>query len=181
MSGLRLFSTALAISLLTSACSLSPIENSEQATLGSEKPVNWHASGRFIYEADDQRQSGQFDWRQEDTSYQVRLFGPFGLGSVRIVGDENLVTIETSDQSYSSNYPDQLFYQLTDMQIPIQSIGDWLTGQSDSFEAQRTNWEILYDDFQPQDKYLLPNRVDLKNPEVFIRIAVSEWSLNLAD
>ena len=181
MSGLRLFSTALAISLLTSACSLSPIENSEQATLGSEKPVNWHASGRFIYEADDQRQSGQFDWRQEDTSYQVRLFGPFGLGSVRIVGDENLVTIETSDQSYSSNYPDQLFYQLTEMRIPIQSIGGWLTGHLDTSETQSTDWEVLYDDVQPQDKYLLPNRVDLKNPDVFIRIAVSDWSFHLAD
>lgn len=177
----KLLSITLTISLLISACSLSPIENGEQAILSSEKPDEWHASGRFIYEADNERQSGQFDWRQEDSNYQVRLFGPFGLGSVRITGDENIVTIETSDQSYSSDQPDQLFYQLTNMRMPIRSIGDSLTGHSDELEAQGTDWEILYEDFQAQGQYLLPNRIDIRNPDVFIRIAVSEWSLDLAN
>lgn len=89
---------------------------------------SWHARGRFSYQADDMSESGNFDWRQSGNQYQVRLYGPLGMGTVRITGEPGTVRIQTADQDISSDQPLSLMYHMTGLAIPLNSLPHWLLG-----------------------------------------------------
>mgnify|MGYP000427417151 CR=1 FL=1 len=168
-----------AFGLMLTACSMTPISNPTRAPISSDAPEQWHVNGRFTYRANSDRKSGQFDWQQNGSNYLVRIFGPFGMGMITISGNENLVEIESADQSYLSDQPDMLFYELTGMHMPISQLSNWLTGDQGSISS--SGWQVAYADFESLDSYLLPTRIDLKNENSSVRIAVSDWSLDLAD
>lgn len=162
-------------------CAISPIENSDEMAENlaiGEIPNQWRATGRFAYKGETEQQSGQFDWQQNGSNYQVRLFGPMGMGSIRILGSELEIEIDTGEQSYRSDEPDALLYQMTGMNIPIKQMGLWMTGIS-SRDQNYMDWSIRYQDYQEVEQYQLPTRIDVENDTDSLRIAVSDWSLPL--
>jgi|MEHZ01.5.fsa_nt_MEHZ011423964.1_9 outer membrane lipoprotein LolB len=165
--------------LILTACSMTPIGDSAETPMSTEPPERWQAKGRFTYQNESERKTGQFDWQQNGSDYLVRIFGPFGMGAVKISGNDAQVEIESGDQSYLSDQPDMLFYELTGMHMPISQLSHWLTG--DNYSSTTGTWVISYADFEPLDSYLLPTRIDLQNESVSLRIAVSDWSLDLAN
>lgn len=163
--------------LLISCSSISPIGDGAEPQLIGDSPEIWQAKGRFAYTDEEERQNGQFDWRQWGSNYQVRLFGPLGMGSVSIVGSIDQVEIQTGEQSYFSDQPDQLFFEITGMQIPIAELSRWMTGQIEE-ENRSPEWQILFDQYQEVGEFQLPTRIDLENSRNSMRIAVTEWSLD---
>jgi outer membrane lipoprotein LolB len=171
----------VSISLMLAGCSLQPIEEAQEPLISAlGAPVEWRATGRFSYSGESERQSGQFDWQQQGPNYQVRLFGPLGMGSIKIVGSEHEVEIESGDQSYVSNDPDLLFYELTSMHIPIKELSRWMTGIVED-EPLNREWQIIYDDYLSVGEHFLPTRIDIEKDLSSMRIAVSEWSLELVE
>ena len=181
MTKLKQLSLVITTSLLLGACSyLAPIEEGVDGSFGLT-PEDWNANGRFIYESGEERKTGQFDWRQQGGQYEVRLFGPFGIGSIKITGDASEVEIVSSEDTYTSNQPSQLFYELTNMQIPISELGNWLVGNTEATNQDSNGWHTAYDEFESVESYNLPTRIDIANENTSIRIAISDWSLDLAD
>ena len=175
---------ALGLVIFIAACSIAPIDESNQPLIsssGSKAPQNWHSRGRFAYDSDQENRSGQFDWRQQGPSYQIRLFGPLGMSSTRISGSSAGVEIESDGESFASNQPDQLFFELTGMHIPIEELSQWMTGLTAERAEHSLEWQISYDNYQQVGDYLLPSRIDLKNRDTSIRIAISEWSPGFED
>lgn len=176
--------SVLGLLILIAACSIAPIDESSQPLISStnaEAPPNWHARGRFAYDSDQENRSGQFDWRRQGASYQIRLFGPLGMSSTRISGSSTGVEIESDGESFASSQPDQLFFELTGMLIPIEELSHWMTGVAPEHIGHNLDWQISYDNYQQIDKHLLPSRIDLKNQNTSIRIAITEWSLDFED
>ena len=172
----------LGLGLLISACSITPIDDPDQRLISAtEAPQNWHARGRFAYSSEQEKRSGQFDWRQQGSDYQIRLFGPLGMSSTRISGSSEGVEVESEGESFFSNQPDQLFFELTGMHIPIEELSHWMTGVSPAQQSADLNWQVKYDDYRDIEQHRLPSRIDLSNPITDIRIAISEWSLGLED
>lgn len=172
----------LSLGLLVSACSIAPIEEPDQPLISStEAPENWHARGRFAYDSDQENRSGQFDWRQQGSNYQIRLFGLLGMGSTRISGSSEGVEVESNGESFFSNQPDQLFFELTGMHIPLEELSHWMTGVSPELQNLEFDWQVTYENYRNIDQYLLPSRIDLANQTTDIRIAISEWSLDFED
>lgn len=167
------------LSLLFIGCSsINPISGGAAPQVLAEGPETWRAQGRFAYADEEDRQNGQFDWRQRGSNYQVRLFGPLGMGSVSIIGSADKVEIQSGEQSYFSTQPDLLFFELTGMHIPIAELSLWMTGKVRE-ENQTGEWQILFDQYQEVGEFQLPSRIDLENSQSSMRIAVSEWSLDL--
>lgn len=183
MSGKILIRLIAAISLSLTGCALSPIDSDQSHgnVFSAEQPDDWRASGRFTYTGPEDRQSGQFDWQQQGTNYQVRLFGPLGMGSFKIIGSSLQVEIQSGDESYISNQPDALLFELTGMDIPIEELSDWMTGGANAGEAASQDWQVLYDDYQLVGDYLLPSRIDIAKDSTSMRIAVADWNLELDD
>ncbi len=169
-----------ATSLLFVGCAITPIEE-PAAFVSQQGPQTWRATGRFSYAAEDERQSGQFDWQQEGSKYQVRLFGPLGMGSLKIVGSSEYVEIQSGEGSYVSDQPDQLLFELTGMHIPINVLSQWMTGSEQATTrhiAQKNNWQILYDDYLEVGDYILPSRIDINQNTTSMRIAIADWNLD---
>lgn len=170
----------LSLGLLISACSIAPIEEPDQPLISAtEAPENWHARGRFAYDSDQENRSGQFDWRQQGSNYQIRLFGLLGMGSTRISGSSEGVEVESNGESFFSDQPDQLFFELTGMHIPIEELSRRMTGVNPGQHDLDLDWQVKYDNYRDVDQHLLPSRIDLTNQIADIRIAISEWSLGL--
>ena len=119
----------LVFSLLTlAACASTP----EKLTQKDE----WRVRGKFVFQTDDTRESGNFDWRQTGENYQVRFFGPLGFGSVRINGDQQQATVVSSRGEKQSSLPNDLIYEITGVDIPLTDVPSWLEGKPIAFHSE---------------------------------------------
>lgn len=174
---LRLLSL-LSISLFFSACATqSPLPGDGDG---------WRARGKFSFSSSEARESGNFDWRQNGESYQVRLFGPLGFGTVRIEGDDHQVVIQSAKQERYSEDPDSLIYQMTGMHLPITDIPGWLRGDLEAIDAENIQidglgnlvqaavdgWEISYSNHSVDR---LPGRIEATQPGTEFTLVVSDW------
>jgi outer membrane lipoprotein LolB len=159
--------------LLLSACSLTPPEPVIDPVLATEPPEHWTARGRFSYRGESSR-NGQFDWQQRGDSFEVRLFGTFGLGAVRIWGDSDRVMIESGGETYYSDQPELLLFQLTGLDMPVAELAGWMTASGKSSNG----WQVTPTDFRREGDFVLPSRLDLNRDEVNLRIAIMSWILD---
>ncbi|MFX4227153.1 MAG: lipoprotein insertase outer membrane protein LolB [Porticoccaceae bacterium] len=168
------------VSFLTACSSLEPVPPMD----ASASDDSWHARGRFSYRSDDTTESGNFDWRQVGNSYQVRLYGPLGMGTVRISGNRDLVRIQAGDQDISSDQPLSLMYNMTGLEIPLNSLPHWLLGNPASSSARNLRahpdetragfteygWQLSYPGYQqsetgrtvPEELHASKNSVQLR-------------------
>ncbi len=125
-----LFVLSVIVLAQLSACSkLVPVRPEQQAPLSTD---HWQARGKFVFRSATVRESGNFHWWQAGDRYQLRLFGPLGMGAVRVSGDPQLVRIQTRDQDISSDQPTSLLYRVTGLKIPLASMPRWLLGETAS-------------------------------------------------
>lgn len=92
--------------VLLAGCEVFQTRN--QSTIEDGSLDTWRARGKFSYQSNESSESGNFDWRQENDAYEIRLYGPFGLGSVRLSGDKYSVQLRNGNQDFSS---DQMMLQ----------------------------------------------------------------------
>lgn len=152
----------------------------------------WRARGKFSYRSDEVSESGNFDWRQEGDNYQLRLFGPLGMGSVRISGDTNLVRIKTRDQDISSDQPLSLLYRMTGFEIPLNSMPMWLTGKPASLSpsniilddkdriqsfTERT-WLLNYGNYEEINNQQTPMNIRAVKGDVNLRMIIKAWEFD---
>jgi len=116
----------------------------------------WRARGKFSYQSSDASESGNFDWRQDNDAYEVRLFGPLGLGTVKLSGHPHFVQLSRGKDTIESSYPRQLLFDTTGMDIPIEYLAKWMTGQT------ATNGKATHLVYDPQQVQGPRNQSQLK-------------------
>jgi len=178
--------SAVLFSLLTACSNL----DSSPPPPTSFSGENWHARGRFSYSSDEISESGNFDWRQMGSSYQVRLYGPLGMGNVRISGNPNLVRIQSGDQDISSDQPLSLMYNMTGLEIPLASLPHWLLGNpagknasnrvsnadSTSTEFTEYGWHLTYPGYQDSDSgRTIPQELQAHKDSVELRLLIHSF------
>lgn len=142
--------------------------------MATDVPEDWNARGRFNYRGETSR-SGQFDWQQRGDAFEVRLFGTFGLGAVKIVGDSGRISIESGGETYYTETPDFTLFQLTGIDMPITELTQWMTGGT----GNAGEWSVLQEDYRHQDRFVLPHRLELSRPSVLLRIAILAWETSI--
>ena len=157
--------------------------------LRSEMPESWRARGKFSYRSSEVRESGNFDWRQDGENYRLRLYGPLGMGSVKISGNPNLVRIQTGKQDISSDQPLSLLYRITGFEIPLNSMPRWLLGKPASntpteisYDSEgniqsfyERNWLMDYDEFKELDNQQIPTTINAQKDGINLRMLVYSW------
>lgn len=154
-----------------------------------EMPDTWRARGKFSYRSSEVTESGNFDWRQEGENYKLRLYGPLGMGSVKISGNPNLVRIQTGKQDISSDQPLSLLYRITGFEIPLNSMPMWLLGRPASNSSsdvtfddkgqiqhfsERT-WLLDYSEFKELDNQQIPTTINAHRGDINLRMLVYTW------
>lgn len=181
MRRLALFLTALTLS----ACSTFD----EQKTDIGFDSNNWRAKGKFSYKSEETTESGNFDWRQTGDEYQLRLYGPLGIGTVRVSGNPNLVRIQNRDQDISSDQPLSLMYRLTGLEIPLNSLPKWILGKPagqapknlsrDSNQRalvfEERGWELSYSEYDSLDSNDIPGNIEARKDSIQLRLIVRSF------
>ena len=181
----------ICVALVLSACeTFSVIPQEPTGTESSQE--NWRIRGKFSFRSEQVSESGNFDWQQHGDRYQVRLFGPLGIGAVTISGDSDQVRIRTRDQDLISQQPQQTLRELTGMNIPINSLNYWLLGQrtdsngtdANGTEREDSGWTLTYTEpklFQAvvQDTSTtreLATRIVGHNGPHQLKLAIKSWT-----
>jgi len=183
----------VAFTLVISGCSSVPDKPKPGSSSNQINTTDhWRARGKFSYRSSETTESGNFDWRQQGKNYKLRLYGPLGIGSVKISGNLNLVRIQTGDYDISSDQPLSLLYRLTGLEIPLNSMSMWLTGNPSSLSPSNItfnhegqidgfterNWLLSYSDFKELDKQQIPTTINAHKDGINLRMLVYSWKVS---
>ena len=151
---------------------------------------NWQARGRLAASNGGKGGNAQFVWTQKGDSYQIKLFGPFGSGSVYITGHPTFVELqETNGKKTRAQSPEQLLKKIAGWQVPVTGLRYWMRGipsPNSQASSQSTNaagnlqhlaqqgWHIVYESYQ-EGNPALPNKLRLQNGKVKLKMIVTEW------
>lgn len=151
----------------------------------------WDIKGRISLRNAEDGYSGGLDWAQKGDELDFRFRGPLGVGGFRINGNPQLMLITTSKgEVYEVRDAElDLEYQFG-WKIPIHSMRYWVIGIPDpslEFDAvidedgrasllDQQDWQIEYKSYRRYDGQVLPRRIEMRNADVRIRLAVDRWN-----
>ncbi|CAH0534020.1 Outer-membrane lipoprotein LolB [Vibrio stylophorae] len=195
---------SLALILLVSGCSITP----------SDQSVNWPEQVQALKQVDNYTVRGKLGyintqpkekfslslyWRQQQRDYQVRLTDFMGQTRLLLEVEGGTATlIDDDDQTYVGTNAPALIWQLTGLQLPVDTLRDWLKGLPTDADdivfddkgrvAQLTKWHqgqhwtLVYHSYQDVvvdgQLYVLPLNLTLSHDTLKIKIAISEWQLD---
>jgi outer membrane lipoprotein LolB len=94
---------ALSAALLLAACATQPLVIDDPDWRRHEASIaaleDWELQGRIVVRENGNSDSVNINWQQQDGSFDMRLFGSLGLGTVRVSGTPNAVTVEKSGEA----------------------------------------------------------------------------------
>ncbi len=197
---LRIFSLCLIPVLLTNCTGMSPaLESAQNKNISVAQrqallsPLNhWDLKGSMAVNDGKNAWSANIYWHQQGDNYTLQLFGPFGGGSIKIVGNTSKVKIiDASKKVTLSNNPDRLFYEQTGWHLPIKNMIYWIKAMPvpnrayekkyDRFnhleELIQQNWHIFYERYTAENNIDLPSKIKMQHAAVKIKIVINNWQL----
>ncbi|QXO18054.1 MULTISPECIES: lipoprotein insertase outer membrane protein LolB [Vibrio] len=191
-----------ALLLILAGCSMAPEPVSEvqwqshQARLANIS--QFRLSGKMGYISPEQRESFNFQWQKKADSSQLRLTNFLGQTILNLTISAQGARVETyDDQVYTADNAEQLIWQLTGLDIPINLLQDWILGlpsQADQYQLNSNNtlqsldktagnrsWHVdyaRYREYPWQSTALpLPDKLKLTQRQTAINLVVSKWTL----
>lgn len=153
---------------------------------------SWKARGRFAARLPDDSVSASMSWEQEPQSFDLRLSGPFGAGSMRIDGTPGAVRLRTSDgRTVLARTPEELVSRELGWQLPVSVLRYWILGRpapdieteqlqlDDEGHVQRmfqAGWDVQYKGYSEVEGGALPSRVEVRGPSVELTLLLTTWS-----
>lgn len=152
---------------------------------------NFEVRGKLAVDSASQHFSASFIWKQEKEHYALRLFGPMGMGMIKIKGDASSVTLQTSDKTIENTDPNRLFKKALGVTLPITELHYWIrslpspkSSRKLSFDAyyhlqqlSQDRWDIEYLDYSGIKNLDLPITILAKAEAVTIKLSIQQWKI----
>ena len=155
--------------------------------------THWKLSGRFGAKTASDSWSGNINWLQEQTHYQINISGPLNTGSVEINGNEYSSELYVSDEeSYSASNAEELLESHTGLRLPMNNLRYWLIGlpspaslqesiEFDEFgrlkKIAQQGWLVTFKRYGYVNDIELPNKIFLVNHEFDVRLVIQSWHI----
>lgn len=155
---------------------------------------DWKLEGRVAIAAYDDGWNANVDWTQLGDHLDVNFSGPLGIGSARVVGTPELLTVRTGDgHEFITSDPETDLYWQLGWTAPLDRMPYWVLGlpgpgarpviEVDGGgrpeRMQQGGWTIKYTDYLLLDGgEVLPRKVEMERAGVRIRLIVSKWHLS---
>lgn len=178
---------------LLAACASPPAPESDPQKLQQQlqQLQAWQVSGKIGLRQDGRGSSARVDWSQREHSYQLRLSGPLGIGTVLIDGADDGIVLRNKDGVFEAPTPEQLLFQLSGWDIPVSELRYWARGlaaptlniEQQSMAAGKLatlsqgGWDISYLEYTLVDGLWLPARMTLSRAETRLTLLYKSWSL----
>ena len=195
----RIVSAALIV--LLSACSTlktvpGPSGDWESRRAELQQLEYWQFRARIAVRNGAEGGQGNLAWTQQGTSSDIRLSGPLGFGSWRVVWDDSQVTVFSKDGERALNYTGEAAAEAfvasqLGWSFPVSSTRYWLLGLLDTrypgrelFDAEgqltgleQHGWTVTFKRFVEVDAQLLPGGLVMDHAEGQMRVAIHQWQL----
>jgi outer membrane lipoprotein LolB len=175
------FGVLFLVTLLISGCSV--------FQLAQEAPdADWAFKGKMAIRNATEASSFNVNWLQQGEYFQIILTGPLGQGEVSIKGDPTSVTLVQGGRTLTSNSLNNLVYEVTEMDLPLDHLQYWVRAKGSPFAAfessldeqnlvssiSQEGWEVSitsYFDQPIQD----PRKISFSNGKDNGKLVIREW------
>jgi len=110
----------------------------EQRSRQAQQQVAWRYSAKVGISAPDLREQANLVWTYRDQANDVRLFGPLGIGAVKLQFDEfGVVLSDNKGLLHRGKNAEQLLTRIVGWPIPIEALRSWIFVLPDNGSAFR--------------------------------------------
>ena len=192
----------LAVALLLTACTQTP-RPAEQAPINKIVPLekrkaetatvsSWEISGAMAAKGNAKAWQASMNWVQHGpNSYQIRLMGPLGGGTVLINKSGKTVSFKDGSKTVSSTNADELLLKQTGIRLPVNNLYYWVRGlpapggaQSEKhdqynllIQLQQSGYTIDFTQYTSVKGIDLPSTVRLVGNGVMVKVVIKHWSV----
>ncbi|MFD2190250.1 lipoprotein insertase outer membrane protein LolB [Pistricoccus aurantiacus] len=156
---------------------------------------NWQLTGKVGLRTPEDSVSANLDWWQSPTYYRLLLSGPFGSGRSTLEGNDQGVTLITSEGRFQADTPEALMEEQLGWSLPVSALDYWVRGlpTPDASYQQETDdkgyplylqqqgWEIAYRDWVAAGDVWLPRRLIMSQKGLRATLVVNQWRLEPDD
>jgi len=164
------------------------MENSQKLTEVSA----WSLTGRASVKVGAEGWNMNLTWKQTGENYQIDLFGPLGMGRVKLIGQSGAVSLQRgSDDVLNAADPESLMQQELGWSLPVNGMRYWVMGLAGPNSQSKPSlnrdgtlrnllqkgWNIHFDRYKKLDSVSLPGRVRLNNGALRLGLVIDNWKL----
>lgn len=196
---MKLIYTLILTLLLTACASLKNTDEKPktipwQARQAQAQSIKqWDIQGVIGIKSDQQNFSAHYYWIQQGDNYTISLYGPLGVGAIKLQGNQHTVTLTSSDgKQYQASNPEQLMQDNVGWSLPVSDLTYWIRAlPSPNLAHHETldiynrltsldqeGWHINYEQYQPTPGGDLPKKLSLKQTDIETNIVIQRWQLN---
>mgnify|MGYP006439611439 CR=1 FL=1 len=153
----------------------------------------WDIQGAIAIKTPQKAFSASVNWEQVGRNrYTINLFGPLGMGAVKLIGKPNAVTlINDKNQRIQAQNPEALLRQQLGWTLPVSTFYYWVRGVPtpglskavtyDQYHhiksLKQLGWRIQYLDYTAVGRYDLPSKILMQNAKLHAKLIISRWQL----
>jgi outer membrane lipoprotein LolB len=151
---------------------------------------NWEFKGRIAVKAGDDGFNGKFNWAQQDSDFSATVGGPLGMGTVRIEGDGQLITLTDNDGVETVLHdPEVELRWRYGWTIPVTSLRYWALGIPDPAtpsttrldeqgllsRLEQSGWVVEISKYHEGGGQQMPRVLTATNPDTRVRMVIDRW------
>lgn len=178
------------LALLSLSVWLAGCQSSGVREAGSSGKGDFETLGKLALRAPGESLSVRFRWRQTGERYDLELWGPFGLGRTRLVGDtQQMSVLDGQGQTLSRGEPQLVVRKQIGWELPLLALVSWAQGvprpnvgvsevsrdpQGRYVGFVQENWSVqypAYDDSSPSR----PKRIALATGDYRVKVVFNRW------
>ncbi|CDZ75868.1 Outer-membrane lipoprotein LolB precursor [Legionella massiliensis] len=167
------------------------VENSKK-NLAAAKISSWEISGAMAARSKGKGWSASVNWLQQGlSSYQIRLSGPLGSGTVLISRSGGTVTLRDGPKTATSSNAESLLMQQTGVRLPVNNLYYWARGvpapgavQGSKYDQggrllilRQAGYTIEYQQYTSVGNVILPSNIRLQGNGIFIKLVIKNWRI----
>lgn len=191
------------VCLLTACATQRPMMEQQAPTVNKVIPIeqrkektktvsSWQIRGAIAAKNKSKGWSAAMNWAQEGAnSYQIRLMGPLGAGTVLINKKGNTISYQDGPKKISSNNADELLLQQTGIRLPVNNLYYWVRGlpapgkvgseQHDQYnhlvQLKQSGYIVSFGNYTSVKGVDLPGMVRLEGNGVMVKVIIKNWSI----
>ncbi|MBA2648774.1 MAG: outer membrane lipoprotein LolB [Legionella sp.] len=154
--------------------------------------TTWEIHGALAAKNKSKGWSASLNWLQfGPNTYQIRLMGPLGSGSVLISKKDNLISFKDGRTITTSNNAEDLLLKQTGIRLPVKNLYYWVRGLAapGSVQAkildktrhlqrlQQNGYTIDFLQYNNIMGFLLPTIIRLEGNGLLVKVNINRWTL----
>jgi outer membrane lipoprotein LolB len=136
--------------------------------------------------------SASLNWAQQGVnSYQIRLMGPLGGGTVLVNKKGSVVTYKEGGKTFTSSNADELLQKHTGIRLPVSNLYYWVRGlpapgsieatKQDKFnhlsQLKQSGYTVDYTRYTSVNGVDLPSLIRLQGQGTTIKLVIKQWKV----